>query len=250
MPRFAANLSHLFVERPYRDRFAAAATAGFRGVEVLFPYDEIEATLNGIEQQDLHLVLVNAPLPDRAAGHLGLASTPGAEGVFRAEMRGLFALWDRLKPGLVHVMSGNGDGPAAIDTFVGNLRWLLAEVPGQRFSIEPLNPRDRPDYLLQSYDLASDVLDLVEDDRIGLQYDTYHAALIEGDALDVWRRHRHRVVHVQIGNPPDRGPPGPGPVDFPHFFAELDASGYPGWVSAEYSPGGPTEQTLGWLPDR
>lgn len=247
MPKFAANLSLLFTERPYADRFAVAAQAGFRAVEVLFPYAEEAATLEGLRAHDLELVLINAPQPNPAAGHLGLASTPGAEEAFRLEMTGLLEQANRLKPGLIHVMSGNGSGVQACDAFVDNLRWLTRVAPKQRFTVEPLNPRDRPDYFLISYDLAADVLDRVASDRVGLQYDTYHSALIEGDALDVWRRHRHRAFHVQIGNPPDRSEPALGSVDFPAFFQDLDASGYDGWVSAEYNPSRQTEDTLQWM---
>lgn len=247
MPKFAANLSLLFTELPYAERFAAAAQAGFRAVEILFPYAEEAATQEGLRAHDLELVLVNAPQPDAAAGHLGLASTPGAEDAFRREMMGLLEQVKRLKPGLIHVMSGNGSGAQACDTFVDNLRWLIQVAPTQVFTVEPLNPRDRPGYFLTSYDLAAEVLDRVSSDRVGLQYDTYHSALIEGDALDVWRRHQNRAFHVQIGNPPHRSEPAPGSVDFPKFFQMLDASGYDGWVSAEYNPTRRTEDTLQWM---
>ncbi len=251
MPKFAANLSHLFTERPYAERFAAAAQAGFQAVEVLFPYDEIEATLAGLAAQGMDLVLMNAPRPmpgaDPGAGQLGLAATAGAEAAFRSEMEGLLAQAARLRPGLMHIMSGNGTGPAAEAAFVGNLRWLAEVAPQQRFTIEPLNPRDRPDYFLNDYDLAARVLDQVGSDRVGLQYDTYHAALIHGDAIEVWQRHGARSTHVQLGNPPNRSEPGPGAVDFPAFFRMLDQGGYDGWVSAEYTPSRRTEDTLAWM---
>ncbi|MEX0284663.1 MAG: hydroxypyruvate isomerase family protein [Paracoccaceae bacterium] len=247
MPKFAANLSLLFTEYPYADRFAAAAKAGFEAVEVLFPYAEIDATLAGLSAQGQELVLINAPLPNPAAGHLGLAATPGAEQEFRNEMSGLLEHAIRLKPGQMHIMSGNGAGQAALDTFMSNLEWLLETAPNQRFTLEPLNPRDRPDYFLNDYDLAAEILDRIGSERLGLQYDTYHSALIHGDALEVWQKHGQRATHVQIGNPPNRSEPGPGDVDFPTFFAELDASGYGGWVSAEYNPTRQTEETLAWM---
>lgn len=247
MPRFAANLSLLFTEHAYPDRFAAAAQAGFEAVEVLFPYTDTDATLAGLQAQGFDLVLMNVPRPDPAGGHLGLTSTPGAETTFRAEMTELLKQAERLRPGLIHVMSGNGSGPAALDCFVSNLKWLTDAAPDQKFTVEPLNPRDRPDYFLNDYDLAAEVLDRVASDRVGLQYDTYHAHLIHGDAMQVWRTHGHRAFHVQIGAPPDRREPGPGAVDFPAFFRELDTTGYSGWVSAEYNPSVRTEETLGWM---
>jgi 2-dehydrotetronate isomerase len=249
LPRFAANLTLLFTERPYGARFAAAARAGFAGVEVLFPYlESLHVTAGALAETGRQLVLMNAPFPDSATGTLGCAATPGAEALFRVEMTRILATAEALNPGLVHVMSGDGRGARAEDTFVGNLRWLADRAPMRRFTIEPLNARDRPDYLLNSYDLATEVLDRVDRPNIGLQYDTYHAQMITGDALAVWRDFRDRVTHVQIASAPERREPGVGDFDFPDFFAELDASGYEGWVSAEYHPTGRTEDTLGWMP--
>lgn len=247
MPKFAANLSLMFLDLPYADRFAAAARCGFGAVEVLFPYDDMAATQAGLAATGMDLVLVNAPTP-RAGGDLGPAATPGAEAAFRADMQPLLAQAATLGAQQIHIMSGQGDGAGARDAFVSNLRWLVQTAPQQRFTIEPLNPRDRPGYFLQSYDLAADVLDRVGSDRVGLQYDTYHAHLIHGDAMAVWRSHGARASHIQIGNPPDRGEPKAGSdVDFPAFFAAVDAAGYDGWISAEYHPSARTQDTLGWM---
>ncbi len=248
MPRFAANLSLLFTERPYGDRFDAAARAGFAGVEVLFPYLEpLSVTTRALAATGLQLVLMNAPFPDAARGTLGCAATPGAEAGFREEMRRILDAAQVLNPGLIHVMSGDGRGARARQTFVENLQWLADHAPDQRFTIEPLNAHDRPGYFMNGYDLAAEVLDRVGRANIGLQYDSYHAQMITGDAMAVWRAVRDRVVHVQIAAAPDRREPGPGEIDFPTFFAELDDSGYSGWVSAEYNPTGRTEDTLGWM---
>lgn len=250
MPRFAANLSLLFTERPYADRFAAARTAGFEAVEVLFPCAETATTRAGLAAQDFDLVLMNVPNPDPATGMLGRAATPGAETALRAELSGALACAAVLRPGLIHVMSGDGSGREARDTFVANLQWLADTAPEQHFTIEPLNPRDRPGYFLNDYGLAAEILAQVDRPNLGLQYDTYHAHLIHGDALAVWDSFGALAAHVQIGNPPDRSDPGPGPVDFPAFFDRLDSDGYTGWVSAEYTPKGRTEGGLGWMPPR
>lgn len=247
MPKFAANLSLLFTELPYADRFAAARQCGFGAVEILSPYDQWVQTCAALEAQGLDLILTNMPQVGRGAAALGRAATPGAEQAFRQEMQHLLDLTAEARPEQIHVMSGDGRGQEAMETFVANLLWLLEVAPDQRFTIEPLNGRDRPDYFMNDYDLAADVLDAVGDDRLGLQYDTYHAHMIHGDAMAVWQAHQARVTHVQIGNPPNRQEPGPGPVDFAAFFAAVDGSGYDGWVSAEYTPSTRTQDTLGWM---
>ncbi len=247
MPKFAANLSLLFTERPLARRFAAAARAGFGGVEVLLPYGGACAvTAGGLAAQNLEMVLMNAPWPD-AAGALGCAATPGAEALFERQMLEILDVAAILRPGLIHVMSGDGRGADARRTFVRNLQWLADRAPAQRFTVEPLNPTDRPDYFLNGYDLAAEVLALVNRPNVGLQYDTYHAAMISGDALAVWETFAELAVHVQIGAPPERREPGRGEIDFPGLFATLDAGGYDGWVSAEYHPGARTEDTLAWM---
>ncbi len=247
MPKFAANLSLLFTERPLADRFAAAARAGFGGVEVLFPYGGKSAvTANGLAAHGLEMVLMNAPYPD-ASGALGCAANPGAEPLFKRQMMEILDVAAILRPGLIHVMSGDGQGGDARRSFVRNLQWLADLAPAQGFAIEPLNPTDRPEYFLNGYDLAAEVLMQVDRPNIGLQYDTYHAAMISGDAMAVWESFGDLAVHVQIGAAPNRDEPGQGDFDFPGLFANLDSGGYAGWVSAEYHPSRRTEDTLGWM---
>lgn len=248
MPRFAANLTLLFTELPYAERFAAAAAAGFGAVEVLFPYDHpAEVTAQALRAQGLPLVLMNATWPDAETGQLGHAATPARQERFRTEMARVLEYAAILKPQMIHVMSGEGAGDAATDCFVQNLIWTCEQAPAQQFTIEPLNPQDRPDYLMTSYALAAEVLDRVARPNLGLQYDTYHAQRITGDALACWHTYRNRIVHAQIGNTPDRREPGPGEIDFDRFFATLDSDGYDGWVSAEYNPSTNTAGTLGWM---
>ncbi|MFV0513672.1 MAG: hydroxypyruvate isomerase family protein [Jhaorihella sp.] len=249
MPRFAANLSLLFTELPYLDRFAAAATAGFAGVEVLFPYDmAAEETRRALLASGLELVLMNAPPPSHAGATPGFAALPGGEARFRHDMHHTLRFAEVLRPSLIHVMAGYTKDPGAEDVFVANLRWLAGLAPAQKFTVEPLNPGDQPGYFLDDYDLAVRLLDRVDRANVGLQFDSYHAQVIHGDAQGIWERYGGRAFHVQIGQTPDRSEPGPGPIDFAALFAAIDAGGYAGWVSAEYHPRTPgTSNSLGWM---
>ncbi|MCV6585441.1 MAG: TIM barrel protein [Marinibacterium sp.] len=249
MPRFAANISLLFSELPYLDRFDAAAEAGFKAVEILFPYDEpAKDTRRALIANGLELVLINAPPPNYTGGRPGYAAQPDMAERFRYDMRRVLRYCEALQPGKVHVMSGPAEGDAARACFVENLQYLADLAPKQQFTIEPLNPHDQPGYFLNDYGLAADILDAVDRPNLGLQYDCYHAARIHGDALQVWRDHGHRASHVQISMPPDRSAPAAnGPVNFATLFAAMTDTGYDGWVSAEYHPKGRTAATLGWM---
>lgn len=249
MPRFAANISLLFAELPYLDRFAAAAQAGFDAVEILFPYDiAAKQTRRALIAAGQELVLFNAPPPNYTGGTPGYAALPGGEDRFRHDMHRVMRYAEALRPGLIHVLAGYTGDDTAEATFVRNLQWMADAFPAQRFTIEPLNPGDQPGYFLNNYDLAARVLDAVDRANVGLQYDSYHAQMIHGDALSVWDRFGPRVAHVQIGAAPDRSEPGRGPIDFPALFAAIDACGYAGWVSAEYNPSTDrTEDSLGWM---
>jgi hydroxypyruvate isomerase len=249
MPKFAANLSLLFTELPYLDRFKAAADAGFTGVEILFPYDlAAKETRRAALAQGLDLVLINAPPPNYTGGTPGYAAVPGGEARFEHDIRRVLRFAEQLKPGLIHVMAGYEKGPQAHAAFVRNLQWAADLAPRQGFTIEPLNPVDQPGYFMDDYDLAADILKAVDRPNVGLQYDSYHAQMIHGDAAGIWHKHGPAAVHVQIGASPRRTEPGAGPIDFPALFSAIDDSGYTGWVSAEYNPTtARTLDSLGWM---
>lgn len=250
MPKFAANLTLLFNELPFLDRFAAASAAGFNGVEILFPYDlAVKHIRRALLENGQKLVLINAPPPNYTTGTPGYAAVPGGEARFEHDIRRSLRYATELRAGLIHIMAGYCKGTAAHATFVRNLRWAAELAPKQRFTIEPLNAGDQPGYFLDDYDLAIEVLDLVDRPNVGLQYDSYHAQVIHGDAARVWRDYGARAVHVQLGAAPGRTEPAPGLIDFPTLFAAIDASGYDGWVSAEYNPTTPrTQDSLHWMP--
>lgn len=249
MPRFAANLTMLFTELPMADRFAAAAQAGFQGAEILFPYDLPTRDLSRAAiAAGLDFVLLNTPPPNWAGGPRGFAAEPGREDRFRSDFDRALRFGAALRVRHIHVMAGYVRGAEARDTFVRNLAWAARRAPHVSLTIKPLNAADRPGYFLDDFDLAAAVIGQVEAPNLGLQFDAYHAQIITGDALAAWRRHASLIRHVQIGGVPGRHEPVGGPIDYPGFFAALDAHGYKGWVSAEYQPAGLTAQGLGWLP--
>lgn len=248
MPKLAANISHLFPERSFPTRFQAAKDAGFEGVEILFPYEiPAQQIRDALDGAGLKLALINAPPLSVAPDHPAL---PGGEEGFRAAMEAVLDYAAPLAPDAIHVMSGYTQGIEAEDALVDNLLWLADLAPDQLFTIEPLNLGDQPGYFLSDYDIAARVLNRVDRPNLGLQYDSYHAQMIHGDALAVWARVAPLVRHVQFGAPPDRSEPrlDRGPVDFPGLFAAIEASGYNGWISAEYNPTTErTEDSLGWM---
>lgn len=248
--KLAANISLLWSELPFLDRFDAAAAAGFTAVEVLFPYDisanEMQAAMRRNGQQ---MVLINAPPPNYTGGLRGFAARPGAEDRFRHDMRRVFRYAQALGVELVHVMSGDGRGEDCFDAMVENLKWASRHAPKHlTLTIEPLNDQDMPGYFLNDYGLAARMLDAVKKSNVRLQFDSYHAQVIHGDAVDVWRRYGLRAAHVQVGDVPGRVPPGKGKVDFDVLLDTIAGSGYDGWISAEYNPGDkPTEDSLRWM---
>lgn len=248
MPRFAANLTVLFRELPFLDRFEAAAEAGFTGVEVLFPYDdparEITRRLTAF---GLQMVLINAPPPNWAGGERGFAAVPGGGERFRHDFRRALRFADVLGAQHLHILAGAAQGPVARQTFVDNLKWAAEQAPKASLTIEPINGHDMPGHFLNDFELAAEILDAVNAPNLGLQFDMYHAQRITGDGMAAWEAHGHRARHIQVGGVPGRHEPTKGEIDYPAFFARLDAEGYTGWVSGEYDPRGRTEAGLGWI---
>ena len=248
MPRFAANLTLLFRELPFFDRFEAAAEAGFTGVEVLFPYDDAAGEITRrLRAFGLSMVLINAPPPNWAGGERGFAAVPGGEARFRYDFKRAMRFAEALGALHLHIMAGKAEGTAARQVFVDNLRWAAEHAPTQSLTIEPINPLDMPGYFLNDFYQAAEILDEVGASNVNLQFDMYHAQMITGDGMAVWERHGRRARHIQVGGYPGRHEPVAGEIDYPAFFARLDAEGYAGWVSGEYNPAGRTEDGLGWI---
>lgn len=249
MPRFAANLTHLWAELPYLDRFDAAAEAGFQAVEVLFPYDvPAPETRAALRRNKLKMLLLNAPGPNYAGGARGFAAAAGGEKRFDYDIRRAVRYADALGASMIHVLSGDGAGAEAKATMIANLKRATEALPeGLCLTIEPLNAIAQPGYFLSSFDLAADIIEAVGAPNLGLQYDSYHAQAITGDAVGTFEAMEPLIRHIQIGDAPSRTPPGTGQIDFAALFAAIDASAYDGWVSAEYTPQGRTEEGLQWM---
>lgn len=254
MPRFAANLSLLFTELPFLDRFGAAADAGFRGVEFMFPYefeaDDIRARLdaNGLE-----LVLFNLPPGDWNAGDRGMAIFPGAADAFRDGAQR--AIRYALKLGCVRLHCLAGVAPPTADhralrkTYIENLRYAagLCAEHGIKLLIEPINTRDIPGYFLDTSAKAADVIESVDAANLFMQYDVYHMQIMEGDLAPTIAKHLAKIAHVQIADTPGRHEPGTGEINFPFLFDHLDRIGYAGWVGCEYRPRTTTRESLAWF---
>ncbi|MCA3308223.1 MAG: hydroxypyruvate isomerase family protein [Roseomonas sp.] len=254
MPRFAANLSMMFNEVPFLDRFALAAKAGFKGVEFLFPYEhpaaEIAARLkdNGLQQ-----VLFNAPPGDWAKGERGMACHPGREPEFRDSIMRALDYAGALGCPRLHVMAGMVPPGVAQGTLTSlyaiNLAWAAerAIAQGVKCCIEPINQRDMPGYALTGIANGIQVIEAVGPDRLGLQFDLYHTQITEGDLVPRARAALPYIAHMQVADTPGRNEPGTGEVNWPFVFAQLDAMGYRGWIGCEYRPAGETLAGLSWF---
>ncbi|MGJ7457683.1 hydroxypyruvate isomerase [Halomonas sp. RA08-2] len=254
MPQFAANLSMLFTEVEFLDRFAAAARAGFTGVEYLFPYDYPAETLKArLEENGLTQVLFNLPAGDWAAGERGIACHPDRVEEFRDGVERAIEFATALSCAQVNCLAGikpqGASDEVARQALVENLRFAAGklEAAGVRLLAEPINTRDIPGFFLNCTEQALALFDEVGSDNLKLQYDIYHMQIMEGDLAPTIERHLGRIAHVQIADTPGRHEPGSGEIYYPFLFAHLDRLGYRGWVSAEYWPAAGTEAGLGWL---
>jgi hydroxypyruvate isomerase len=254
MPKFAANLTMLFNEVPFLDRFERAAAAGFDAVEFLFPYAhptrEIKARL---EAHRLALVLHNLPAGDWDAGERGIACLPGRVDEFRAGVARALEVASALGVPQLNCLAGKAP-PGADEallrrTFVANLRFAATALKkaGIRLLVEPINGWDIPGFYLQRTAQAIELMDEVDSDNLWLQYDIYHAQRMEGELAATLERHLPRIAHVQLADNPGRHEPGTGEIHYPFLFAHLDRIGYRGHVGCEYKPATTTEAGLGWL---
>ncbi len=250
MPRFAANLAYLFTELPLLQRFAAAAAAGFTAVELQAPYDHSPADIRReIERHGLTILGINTPAAPGA--ETGLAGVPGREHEF-ADLFGraldyAVAIGGRT----VHCLSGKvppDQRSEAEGVLAANLRRAaaLAGEKGIGLLIEPLNHRDRPDYLLHLPEQAAAIIAAVGRANVRMQFDFYHVQIEAGDLITRFRRHFPVIGHVQVAAVPSRAEPDEGEVNYPALFQMIDQTGYAGWIGCEYKPRGRTEDGLGW----
>lgn len=254
MPRFAANLTMLFTEYPFIERFDRAAEAGFTAVEFLFPYDEdIAAIEQALKRNSLTQVLFNLPAGNFAAGERGMANDPRRIDEFQDGVKRALEIAARLDCRQLNCLVGLELDAVAYDTqleiAVDNLRYAadLAQAAGVRQLVEPLNSIETPGYLLTS---TADALDLLDDcghENLWIQYDVYHMQRMEGNLTATLRQQIGRIAHIQVADSPARNQPGTGEINYPFIFNALDEIGYDGWVSAEYKPAPDTLASLQWF---
>jgi hydroxypyruvate isomerase len=252
MPRFAANLAYLFTERPFMERFGAAAATGFKAVELQFPYDQSPTAVRAeLDRHGLTMLGINTPPGNAPGGEAGLAAVPGRETEFAALFSRALDYVVAIGGCQIHVMTGcvpPEQRPAAETTFIRNLA-RAADAAAQKsitLLIEPINPRDRPDYFLTRAEHAAAIIARVERPNLRIQFDFYHAQIVGGDLIRRFEKQFPIVGHVQAAAVPSRHEPDEGEVNYPAIFAALDRLGYQGWVGAEYRPRGRTEDGLEW----
>ena len=254
MPRFAANLSMMFNEVPFLERFAAAADCGFTGVEYLFPYDFPAGVLAGqLHEHKLDNVLFNLPPGNWAAGERGIACLPGREDEFRDGVATAISYAAALNTTRVHAMAGivpPGAVAAAVHaTYIANLKYAAAELArhGITLLIEAINTRDMPGFYLNTQAQAYAVLEEVGAANLRMQMDCYHMQIMEGDLAMKLRKYAAWCAHVQVAGVPERHEPDTGELRYTYLFDLLDEIGYSGWVGCEYRPAGKTVDGLGWF---
>lgn len=253
MPRLAANLTMMYNEHPFLDRFQAAASDGFQGVEFLFPYDFAAADIRArLQDNGLTQALFNAPPGDWAAGERGIASLPGREDEFLRGLDQALAYAAKLGNRSLHVMAGlirpDQDRAAHRAVYVRNLARAasVAASAGITVVIEPINTRDIPGFFLNRQDEAQAICAEVGASNLKVQFDCYHCQIVEGDIAVKLERDMAGIGHIQIAGVPDRHEPNLGELNYPYLFDRIDALGYAGWVGCEYRPKAGTRAGLGW----
>ena len=253
MPQFAANLTMLFNEVPFMERFEAAAKAGFKHVEFLFPYAFPAADIKArLDDNGLSLVLHNLPAGDWDAGERGIACHPDRVEEFRSGVAKAIEYAKMLGVKQVNCLVGKvpagADEKAVHQTMVENLRFAAGELKnaGLRLLIEPINTFDIPGFALNRTEQALALIDEVGSDNLFVQYDIYHAQRMEGELGATLEKNLARIGHIQLADNPGRNEPGTGEINYPFLFKLIDRIGYTGTIGCEYKPAGTTEAGLGW----
>ncbi|PSW18293.1 hydroxypyruvate isomerase [Photobacterium sanctipauli] len=256
MPKFAANLSMLFNEFDFLDRFEAAAKAGFQGVEYLFPYAfEQQALKQKLEQNGLKQVLFNLPAGDWEQGDRGIAVDPSRTEEFKSGVAMAIQYAKALECDQLNCLAGivpeGVSTEQAEATFVSNLRYAAGELEkaGIKLIIEAINTRDIPGFFLTNTQQALAIIEQVGSRNIQVQYDIYHMQIMEGDLAQTLSNNLAQIRHVQLADNPGRHEPGTGEINYPFVLQHLDSIGYKGWVGCEYKPKSTTIEGLSWLND-
>lgn len=254
MVRFCPNLSMLYTEGPFLERFERARAAGFSAVEFQFPYDHpaIEVA-RAIDDAGVDVVLFNLPAGDFAAGERGIANDPARTDDFRQSLNQAMEYAAAIKPMRMNCLAGKSlaDVPVLLQrqTLIGNLR-TAADAAGERgigLMVEPLNPYDAPGFFLPTPSDGFAIVDEAAHPNLTVEYDIYHAQRTEGNIVTAISEHLAEIGHIQVADSPDRNEPGTGELSWRFIFERIDALGYPGWIGLEYKPrGGDTDASLAW----
>ena len=252
MPRFAANLSMMFTEHPFLDRFAAASEAGFTAVEFLFPYDHTpEAVGDALRRNGLTQALFNLPPGDFALGERGLAALPARADELAAGVDTALRYTAATGCKTLHLMAGNAsrENTSAVAAYRAGVRMVAERLApkGITLVIEPINGRDMPAYFLNDFAWAAALITELKLPNLKLQFDIYHRQIMHGDVTKALEAMMPLIAHVQIAGVPDRHEPDSGELDAAYVFAALDRLGYDGYVGCEYRPAGDTVAGLGWF---
>lgn len=251
MPQFAANLGYLFTEHPLLERIDAAAAAGFKAVELQFPYDVPAAAVKtAIGKNNLTILGINTP-PGEREGEFGLAAVPGREKDWQVLFARALEYASAIGGRAIHCLAGKvapEQRPAADRVFINNLARAadLAAAKNITLLIEPINARDRPNYFLNHVEHAADVIAKVGKPNIRVQFDFYHVQIVGGDLINRLEKFLPVIGHLQCAAVPSRHEPDEGEINYPSVFEAVDRLGYRGWIGAEYRPRGRTEDGLGW----
>ena len=254
MPRFAANLTMLFNEVPFLERFALAKTGGFKAVEFLFPYEfDVQEIKSALDNNALKLALHNLPAGDWNAGERGIACLPDRVDEFRSGVAKAIEYASILGVPQLNCLAGKApagsDPKVLLETFVANLQYAASELKkvGLRLLIEPINTFDIPGFYLSKTEQGIAILDAVGADNAFLQYDIYHAQRMEGELGNTIQKYLNRIAHIQLADNPGRNEPGTGEINYGYLFGLLDSLGYDGYIGCEYKPLKSTEAGLGWM---
>ncbi len=254
MLKFSANLSFLYQELGFLDRFAAAAKDGFGAVEYLGPYAETpDAVAKALRDNGLAQALFNVPSGNWAGGERGIACHAERVDEFRTGIRTALDYAAALNCPKVNVISGlipaGADLGKLEDTLVENLKFAadLCAKAGVKLLIEPINTRDIPNFFLTTTKQAEGILDRVGSSNLYIQYDVYHMQVMQGDLIPTYTRLKDRIAHIQVADNPGRNEPGTGEINYPFVLGEIDRLGYDGWIGCEYKPKNGTTAGLGWM---
>ncbi|MEF2072734.1 hydroxypyruvate isomerase [Consotaella aegiceratis] len=254
MPKFAANLSMLYTEFAFIDRFAAAAGGGFPAVEYVSPYEQsAEDVAEALRANGLVQALFNLPAGDWAGGERGIGCLPDRVDEFRDGVGRAIAYGKALGCAKINCLAGitpkDSDPKKLEEVLVANLKFAAPRLAqaGIKLLLEPINLRDIPGFFVSHTDHAEAILEACGSDNLFIQYDIYHTQVMQGDLIPTFQRLQNRIAHIQLADNPGRHEPGTGEINYPFVFAELDRLGYDGFIGCEYKPAGTTTAGVGWM---